>query len=68
MYLLFDRRSDVKRAHDGAHIFGLTNGSQSCHASTNHEDFSWGDLAGSGDLAGEKSTEMVGSFDDCSVA
>ena len=49
-YLFFDVWSDVESPDDGAHVLGLTHGSKTGNAATDHKNFRRRDFAGSSDL------------------
>merc|ERR1712038_184479 len=57
--LFFDVWSDVESPDDGAHVLGLTHGSQTGDATTDHKNFRRRDFAGSSDLSREKPSEVV---------
>ena len=66
--LVLDLGAGVGGAHDGAEPVGRADGGQSGDADADDEDLGGRHLAGRGDLAGEKTPELMRGFDDGAVA
>ena len=66
--LLLDGSTGIESPDDGSHVLGLTDGSQTSHTTTDDQDLGGGDFTGSGNLTGEEATEVVGGFNNRSIA